>query len=110
MASNYSKKSNTTAGIITIAVIFVMALVDFIFFKNRDLLYYVPIVPTLLCGILLLFVRIKSYGWAIALSVLLGSILSNLFAESVEIKLILAYVLLSVVCIVFLVYKNIKKQ
>ena len=111
MSSNNPKKTNTKAGIITIAVIVLMFILDLILFSESEkgIGYYLPIVPVLLCGILLLFVSFKGVGWAIAASVFLGTLVDS-FTNEFDLATFITRLAALIVCLGLLLHKNLKKQ
>ena len=111
MGKNNIKKSNWLAGVILLVIITILVLVELLAFeKELFSLYFIRIVCPLICGILLLFVRIKSYGWAIALSVFLSVLLDTVLQETGDVARIITLSIASVVALGLLIYKNVVKK
>lgn len=108
MGANQKKTtSNVIAGIIMLAVSAILLIGDFIFFRNSLLKEAILLSPFIIFGVLLLFIKIKSYGWALGAIYSLLSFFGSLKENKIEGTILVA--VLFVVCLGFFLYKNIKK-
>jgi len=111
--SSTNKTKNTLAGIVVILAAVVLLIASLVIYYIKNDAFGITTVDLLacillaLCGVIMLFVKIKSYGWAITLSVSVATVVDALSGD--ELSKILLTVAIAVISLVMLVYKNMKK-
>ncbi len=109
MNKNQTKNPNAIAGIIMLVIAIALILVDTFIFQ-QDIIKLLPAAaPLALCGLVLLFVRIKSYGYAIALSLMLMVVIKNCMETPIKTDSTITASIAAVVFLGLLIYKNVKK-
>ena len=108
MNSNKTKNLNVIAGIITLAIVIIMAVVDFLIFENDYFTYYIPLIPVALFAVILLLARIKGFGYGIGASVTLGILLRAVAENESDIVRIIVLAAITLILIAVMIYKNLK--
>lgn len=112
MSSNYKKRPMIGVAMIIIAiVVFLISVAIQCFINNKiaidttDLIFSISIA---LVGVLMFFINIKSYGWAITFLICLSGIIANVIESKTDSMIIL--IIAAILSLGMLIYKNIRIQ
>ena len=113
MSSNYKKRPILGVVMIIIAILVIISSMTIRYFINDkisvdtiDLIFAVLIA---LLGILMFFINIKSYGWAIAFLIGISGIITYLFESKSDMTSLFSLIVISALSLGMLIFKNTKK-